>query len=47
MSIFSDEISEIRAIDLRRAIYDSARSGTGLEAIDALVGPKSLNRNKK
>ena len=51
MSIFSDEVSEIHAelcaIDLPRAICDSARSGRGLEAIDALAGLTSLNRDQK
>jgi hypothetical protein len=48
MSIFSDEIyAELCATDLPHAICDSARSSRGLEAIDALAGPKSLNRDQK
>jgi hypothetical protein len=50
MFIFSDGISEINAelcaIDLPRAICDSAGSSRGLEAIDVLAGPKSLNRDR-
>jgi hypothetical protein len=51
MSIFSDGVSEIHpelcAIDLPRVIHDSAGLSRALEAIDTLVGPKSLNPNRK
>jgi len=51
MFIFSDGVSEIHpefcAIDHPRPRYDSARLTRGLEAIDTLAGPKSLNHNQK
>jgi hypothetical protein len=51
MSIFFDGISEIHpelyAIDLPRAVCDSAGLSRTLEAIGAPAGPESLNQGQK